>query len=269
MPTSFNPETFTSGLSEGVVTITAAHFEERESDWGDQVVMVIEMTDADDKPHQKFYNVGKTEFVQVTDDGQAIDSIDEDSEYAISGRSGAGKFFAALCSAGFDASLLNDGRIDVLVGLNLEVATQESGTKKLDGTPNTILLPVKVLGGGKVKGDKKKKSSGSAAPPAKKSKTSTSTKSSKPAAEEEEDEEEEEEEEEEGDSLRDEAVELFTRFLTEADDNSLTVKQLTAEVFTHMKKDKRKSDFVALAVDTEFLEENWTYDAKKKIVSLA
>lgn len=261
--TSFNPETFTSGLSEGRVTISKAIFEERESDWGNQIVMVIEMTDADGKVHPRFYNVGKTEFCQVGDDGRSVESVDADSEYRISGKSGAGKFFAALCSAGMDPAVLDSGDISALEGIEMDVETVSSGTKKLDGSAGSILLPSKVVGGVPVVKGKGKV----AAKPVAKSAAKPVAKPVAKKAVQEEAEEEEETEEAEEESIEQVAFTFINSILGDQEDGTLTTKQIGTEIFNRMKKDPRKAEVMKLANSATFLSENFNYDPKTKTIS--
>jgi hypothetical protein len=264
---SFNPSTFTAGgLSEGEVTIKLLEFGERESEqYGSSVVLTVTYEDDDGQEYQKFYNVGKSKFVQASNDGKSVESVDESREYRFSLKSGAGKFFIALQDAGFPMARLDKGDISVLEGTRVIVETKASGTTKLDGSAGSILLPTKIVslpGGGKpvVKSASPSKPNAStpapSAPPAVTdgAGASASTDESEP-----------------GDAeaaIRDKAIKVVTAILI-GKSAPVAIKDLQAEIFTELRKDADKAAIMRLAADANFLTENWNYDARKKVVSVS
>lgn len=248
---SLNTTTYTAGgLSEGDVTITEAIFEmSEEGEYGSSAQLKVTFTDDDEKEYQKWYNVGKSKYVIVNDEGE-LESADDDKEYSLSLKSAAGKFFVAMENCGFPSSLLDDEGLAALVGIKVHVEQVPSGTKGKDGQDKTIVLPTKILDG--LKG--KKAGKAAAAKPA----TKTGKPASKKAAV---------DEDEEGDAM-DAAKETLRAILGDVE-APITLKALQGKAFTAVKKHPQKKEIIALLGDADFLglEDGWVFDADEETVA--
>jgi hypothetical protein len=124
------------GLDDADVIMVDPKFEERSGDYGAQVTFLVHFQPDEDeaKPMGPFYfNVGKADFWEISDDGLEISKKNPDAKGGVSEKSAFGKFMASIERAGLPQEVLEAGSIGPLDGLKIhivQVNLGKSGTGK-------------------------------------------------------------------------------------------------------------------------------------------